>query len=83
MSRMPSLANLSPLYKHGHAQGYQEYQPELAVRCPLYAVDAFILRLGGGSDSISGDVTYTNALILLPNFQVIRVNVRMLCVLLR
>ena len=87
ISRMPSLANLSPLYKHrsrnvispvkkcnnncltckaldtkpyirstskstyhnlkiknttymGHAQGYQEYQPELAVRCLLYAVDA-------------------------------------------
>ena len=32
----------------GHAQGYQKYQPELAVRCLLYAVDAVILRLGGG-----------------------------------
>ena len=24
----------------GHARGYREYQPELAVRCLLYAVDA-------------------------------------------
>ena len=31
----------------GHAQGYREYQPELAVQCLLYAVDAVILHLGG------------------------------------
>ena len=31
----------------GHARGYREYQPELAVRCLLYAVAAVILRLGG------------------------------------
>ena len=31
----------------GHARGYREYQPEVAVRCLLYAVDAVILRLGG------------------------------------
>ena len=31
----------------GHAQGYREYQPEFAVQCLLYAVDAVILRLGG------------------------------------
>ena len=36
----------------GHAQGYREYQPELAVGCLLYAVDAIILHLGGDSDSI-------------------------------
>ena len=29
-------------------RGYREYQPELAVRCLLYAVDAVILHLGGG-----------------------------------
>ena len=28
-------------------RGYREYQPKLAVRCLLYAVDAVILRLGG------------------------------------
>ena len=28
-------------------RGYREYQPELAVWCLLYAVDAVILRLGG------------------------------------
>ena len=31
----------------GHARGYREYQPKLAVRCPLYAADAVILRPGG------------------------------------
>ena len=34
-----------------HAQGYREYQPELAVGCLLYAVDAIILHRGD-SDSI-------------------------------
>ena len=46
----------------GHARGYREYQPELAVRCLLYAVDAVILRLGGGSDSISRDVIGSSSL---------------------
>ena len=31
----------------GGAWGYREYQPELAVRCLLYAADAVILHLGG------------------------------------
>ena len=35
------------LRSRDRARGYQEYQPELAVRRLLYAVDAFILRLGG------------------------------------
>ena len=32
----------------GHAQGYREYQPELAVRCLLYAADGVILHWGWG-----------------------------------